>query len=97
MLTVELGTYNKRVQMYIDEFLAIYKSLFTDKILYEYKEVSDTIFFVVTDKVFEDNNNIDVFNIEEQLETFRTYYDLDTNIVITKLPCQITLNNLKIG
>ena len=97
MLKVELGAYNKRVQMYIDEFLAIYKSLFTDKILYEYKEVSDTIFFVVTDKVFEDNNNIDVFNIEEQLETFRTYYDLDTNIVITKLPCQITLNNLKKG
>lgn len=95
MLTVELGAYNKRVQMYIDEFLAIYKSIFTDKILYEYKEVSDTIFFVVTDKVFEDNNNIDVFNIEEQLETFRTYYDLDTNVVITKLPCQVTLNNLK--
>jgi len=97
MLKVELGAYNKRVQMYIDEFLAIYKSLFTDKILYEYKEVSDTIFFVVTDKVFEDNNNIDVFNIEEQLETFRTYYDLDTNIVITRPAYWVTLNNLKIG
>jgi hypothetical protein len=97
MLKVELGTYNERVQMCIDEFLAIYKSLFTDKILYEYKEVSDTIFFVVTDEVFKDNNNIGIFDIEEQLGTFRSYYDLDTNIVITKLPCQVTLNNLKTG
>ena len=97
MLKVELGTYNKRVQMYIDEFLAIYKSLFTDKILYEYKEMSDIIFFVVTDEVFEDNNNISVFDIEEQLKTFHNYYDLDTSIVITKFPCLVILNNLKTG